>query len=38
MANHLPRAGTRVLLTSIGSGIDRPLVAMQLDNPQDALP
>lgn len=36
--NHLPRAGTQVLLTFIDGDIDRPLVAMQLHNTQDALP
>ncbi|MGD7183715.1 DUF2345 domain-containing protein, partial [Ralstonia pseudosolanacearum] len=37
-ANHLPRAGTQVLLTYIDGDIDRPLVAMQLHSQQDALP
>ncbi|CBJ34455.1 type VI secretion system Vgr family protein [Ralstonia solanacearum] len=37
-ANHLPRAGTQVLLTFLDGDIDRPLVAMQLHNTQDALP
>ncbi|WP_199028641.1 type VI secretion system Vgr family protein [Ralstonia sp. ASV6] len=36
--NHLPRAGTQVLLTFIDGDIDRPMVAMQLHNTQDALP
>jgi type VI secretion system secreted protein VgrG len=36
--NHLPRAGTQVLLTFIDGDIDRPMVAMQLHNAQDALP
>jgi len=36
--NHLPRAGTQVLLTFIDGDIDRPLIAMQLHNTQDALP
>ncbi|CAJ0804805.1 hypothetical protein LMG18090_04680 [Ralstonia mannitolilytica] len=36
--NHLPRAGTQVLLTFIDGDIDRPMVAMQLHNVQDALP
>lgn len=37
-ANHLPRAGTQVLLTFIDGDIDRPLAAMQLHSEQDALP
>ena len=37
-ANHLPRAGTQVLLTYIDGDIDRPLAAMQLHSEQDALP
>ncbi len=37
-ANHLPRAGTQVLLTFIDGDIDRPLAAMQLHSSQDALP
>ena len=37
-ANHLPRAGTQVLLTFIDGDIDRPMIAMQLHNTQDALP
>ncbi|MCT7329282.1 type VI secretion system Vgr family protein, partial [Ralstonia mojiangensis] len=36
--NHLPRAGTQVLLTFIDGDIDRPMIAMQLHNTQDALP
>jgi type VI secretion system secreted protein VgrG len=36
--NHLPRAGTQVLLTFLDGDIDRPMVAMQLHNTQDALP
>ncbi|SUE25313.1 Uncharacterized protein conserved in bacteria [Ralstonia mannitolilytica] len=36
--HHLPRAGTQVLLTFIDGDIDRPMVAMQLHNVQDALP
>ena len=37
-ANHLPRAGTQVLITFIDGDIDRPLAAMQLHSSQDALP
>ncbi|CAG2135134.1 type VI secretion system Vgr family protein [Ralstonia mannitolilytica] len=37
-ANHLPRAGTQVLLAYIDGDTDRPLVAMQLHSQQDALP
>ncbi len=37
-ANHLPRAGTQVLLTYIDGDIDRPLAAMQLHSSQNALP
>lgn len=37
-ANHLPRAGTQVLLTYIDGDIDRPLAVMQLHSEQDALP
>ncbi|AXV70348.1 type VI secretion protein [Ralstonia solanacearum] len=37
-ANHLPRAGTQVLLTFIDGDIDRPMAAMQLHSSQDALP
>ncbi|WP_430504684.1 type VI secretion system Vgr family protein [Ralstonia pseudosolanacearum] len=37
-ANHLPRAGTQILLTFIDGDIDRPLAAMQLHSEQDALP
>ena len=36
--NHLPRAGTQVLVTFIDGDIDRPMIAMQLHNTQDALP
>ncbi len=36
--NHLPRAGTQVLMTFIDGDIDRPMIAMQLHNTQDALP
>ena len=37
-ANHLPRAGTQLLLTYIDGDIDRPLAAMQLHSQQDTLP
>ncbi|MGM3411930.1 type VI secretion system Vgr family protein [Ralstonia holmesii] len=37
-ANHLPRAGTQVLLSFLDGDIDRPIAAMQLHSEQDALP
>ena len=37
-ANHLPRAGTQVLLSFLDGDIDRPIAAMQLHSQQDALP